>query len=339
MIAVGVDTHKDRHWAAALSDVGAVLDKTSVEATRAGFCQLVDWVLEIADDQEIVFGVEGAGSWGATLAEHLKEQGFEVFEVDRPRRRDRRHGKSDAIDAIAAAKAVLCGERTATPRARGIRECLRVTLVGQHSCTAERTRLHNQIQSLWTTAPEALKEKIGRGNGAQLERRLSKMRHGKDECQEEAMTLDVMRGLARRAKDLAQEGNRHKQTLTGLVRSLDATLLDELGVGPVSAAKLLVADVRRFRCEAAFARCNGTAPIPASSGRTQRYRLCRGGDRQVNHAIHMIALTRSVHDPETKAYLARKRAEGKTHRDAMRCVKRQLSRRLFKRLNQVALTT
>jgi transposase len=149
----------------------------------------------------------------------------------------------------------------------------------------------------------------------------------------------VLRALARRVRALDTEINHYQREIARLVHSLDSTLLDEPGIGPISAGKLLACDPARFKSEAAFARANGTAPQPASSGRTVRHRLSRGGDRQVNNAIHMIALSRSLHHPETRTYLDRRISEGKTKREAMRALKRHLSRNLFKRLLDTPLTS
>ena len=141
------------------------------------------------------------------------------------------------------------------------------------------------------------------------------------------------------SRTLAADAARYERELAQLVRSLAPALLEEVGIGPISAAKLLVCDPGRFKSEAAFARCNGTAPIPASSGKTVRHRLNRGGDRQVNNAIHTIALSRALHHPETRAYLDRRIGDGKTKREAMRALKRHLSRSLFNRLIEVPLTS
>ncbi|MFL5874683.1 MAG: transposase [Solirubrobacteraceae bacterium] len=158
-------------------------------------------------------------------------------------------------------------------------------LIAQRSCISERTRLVNQLQSLHTTAPVALRERIGPGNGRKLAARLVKMRARTDAPQSERLIFTVLRNLARRAQELAAQADAYKHELTELISSLDATLLDEYGVGPISAAKLLVCDPKRLKGEAAFARCNGTAPKPASSGQTIRHRLSRGGDRQANNAL------------------------------------------------------
>ena len=164
------------------------------------------------------------------------------------------------------------------------------------------------------------------------------MRDRSDAGQHEQTMLTVLRDLARRARQLDAQAGQYRCEITNLVRELHPTLMDEPGVGPISAAKLLVCDPARFPTEAAFARSNGTAPIPASSGHTIRYRLSRGGDRQANNAIHTIAMNRAVNHAESRAYLERRTRQGKTHRDAMRALKRQISRRMYRRLIEPHLT-
>jgi transposase len=340
MIAVGVDTHKQRHIAVALDRVGQLLGELSIEACAAGYLELEVWAHALAEEgQQLVFGIEGAGSWGAGLCEHLQLAGCSVLEVERPRRRERRTGKTDRVDAISAAKRVLSGEGTSAPRQQGPRRALAALLLAQRSAICERTRLLNQLQALHATAPVALRERIGEGSGKQLERRLARMRARASAPVDERAIFAVMRDLAARARALTVDARRYEHELAELIRSLDPVLLGEIGVGPVSAAKLLVCDPARFTSEAAFARCNGTAPLPASSGKTVRHRLSRGGDRQANSAIHTIALSRSIHHPETRAYLDRRITEGKTKREAMRALKRHLSRHLYKQLIQVPLTS
>jgi transposase len=330
MIAVGVDTHKHWHVAVALDALGELLGEIVIAATGAGYGELVAWLSGL--DGEVVVGIEGAGSYGAGLCQHLQDAVVAVVEVERPRRRDRRAGKSDQIDALLAARRVLAGDGLSTPRAAGSRAALSVLLVAYRSCLGERTRLLNQLQGLHVTAPAALRERIGQGNGARLADRLARMRDRPDAGQHEQTMLTVLRDLARRARHLNAQASHYRGEITTLVRDLNPTLMDEPGVGPISAAKLLVCDPARFRSEAAFARCNGTAPIPASSGQTIRHRLSRGGDRQANNAIHTIAMNRAVNHPESRAYLERRIRQGKTHRDAMRALKRQISRRIYQRL-------
>jgi hypothetical protein len=156
---------------------------------------------------------------------------------------------------------------------------------------------------------------------------------------EERTVFAVMRDLAAHSRALGADAKRYQQQLAELVTTLDDTLLDEAGIGPISAAKLLACDPSRFKTEGTFARCNGTAPIPASSGKTVRYRLNPGGDRQANNAIHTIAIIRAKHQPETRAYLERRIKEGKSRREALRSLKRHISRELYHRLAAIPLTS
>jgi transposase len=339
MIAVGVDTHKQRHYAVALDQVGQLLGELAFPASIAGYAQLQRWAEELSSGRPLVFGIEGAGSWGSGLCQHLDRVGHSVAEVERPRRKDQRAGKSDRIDAIAAAKRVLEGENLSTPRRRGILTAVRALLIARRSAVGERTRVLNQLQALNATAPVDLRERVGEGTGKQLERRILSMRARANANVEERVAFAVMRDLAAHSRKLASDAQRYESELTDLIRSLDATLLDEPGIGPISAAKLLACDPTRFKTEAAFARCNGTAPIPASSGKTVRHRLNRGGDRQANNAIHTIAIIRAKHQPETRAYLERRISEGKTKREALRSLKRHLSRELYNRLSAIPLTS
>lgn len=339
MIAVGVDTHKERHYAVAVDHVGQLLAELTFAATAAGYAELQRWAEQLPDARELVFGLEGTGSWGAGLLQHLQRAGYPVVEVERPRRKDRRAGKSDRIDALAAAKCVLSGENVSTPRRRGILTAIRALLIARRSAVTERTRVMNQLQALNATAPVALRERIGEGTGKQLERRILSMRARPNASLEERVAFSVMRDLATHSRTLGADAKRYQSELAELIRTLDETLLDERGIGPISAAKLLAFDPSRFTSEGAFARCNGTAPIPASSGKTVRYRLNRGGDRQANNAIHTIAIIRAKHDPETRAYLDRRVREGKTKREALRSLKRHISRELYQRLNAIPLTS
>jgi len=322
-----------------LDQLGQLLGERTFAASAAGYAELQRWAESTAAGHELVFGVEGVGSWGAGLRQHLQHGGHAVVEVERPRRRDRRAGKSDRIDALTAAKCALNNENVSIPRRRGALTAIRALLIARRSAVAERTRLLNQLQALNATAPIALRERIGEGTGKQLERRILSMRARPGADVETRTVFAVMRDTAARSRALEADARRYKNEIAQLVRSLDPTLLDEPGIGPISAAKLFACDPARFKHEAAFARCNGTAPIPASSGKTVRHRLSRGGDRQVNNAIHTIAIIRAKHQPDTRAYLDRRIAEGKTKREALRALKRHISRDVFKRLNEIPLTS
>ncbi len=176
MIAVGVDTHKERHYAVALDLLGQLLGELSVTASSTGYAELQGWAESLGQGQQLLFGIEGAGSWGAGLCQHLQQAGHLVGEVERPRRADRRTGKSDRIDALAAAKSALRGESVSTPRGGGILQALRALLIVRRSAVAERTRVLNQLQALNATAPVELRERVGAGTGKQLERRVLAMR-------------------------------------------------------------------------------------------------------------------------------------------------------------------
>jgi transposase len=289
MIAIGVDTHKDRHHAVALDQVGRPVGELVPEADAAGYAELQLWAERLGGTEEIVFGIEGAGSFGAGLCRHLQQAGHQVVEVERPRRADRRTGKSDRIDALAAARRVLEGSVSTprrpgvpslapTPPLRGVLSAIRCLLVARRSAVGERTRVLNQLQALNTTAPIALRERVGKGTGRQIERRILSMRSRPGVDLEERVAFAVMRDLAAHSRALGADAGRYEHELAELVAEVDPTLLRKPGVGPISAAKLLACDPARFKSEAAFARCNGTAPIPASSGKTVRHRLNRGGD-------------------------------------------------------------
>jgi transposase len=280
MIAVGVDTHKERHHAVALDPLGQLLGERSFTATAAGYAELQRWAKRLGGAQRLVFGVEGAGSWGAALCEHLQRAGHSVVEVERPRRWERRAGKSDRIDALAAAKSVLSGEHVSTPRGRGILSALWMLLVARHSVVAERTRVLNQLQALNATAPVGLRERVGEGTGKQLERRVMSIRARATTDIEERVAFGVMRDLAARSRALAADARRYERELAELVRSLDRTLLDEPGIGPISAAKLLASDptrsstkrpspaaTERRPCQRPRARPSGTASAAAATAR------------------------------------------------------------------------
>lgn len=337
MVAIGVDTHKQTHTAVAIDQFGRVLDTTEIQVELAGYKALLAWAL--AFDGRLVFGIEGTGTYGAGLCSYLLAKGQKVMEVERPSRRDRRCGKSDYVDATSAATKVLAGKGLSVPRSRGDRELLKTLNTVRDGFVNDRKRALGRLHAIHLAGPIELRERVGKGSSRQVQARLLTMRKSKQMSKAELASFELMRDLACYCRDLGKKIDAYQDKIKALVSQMNYQLMDEPGVGPISAARLLVSSPERFKNEQAFARANGTAPLPASSGKTIRYRLNRGGDRQLNSAIHMVAVTRSRSHPESIAYLERKRSEGKTNREAMRSLKRHLSRRLFRQLTAPALTT
>jgi transposase len=256
-----------------------------------------------------------------------------VVEIDRPRRPLRRNGaKSDQLDAQRAAREALGREHLAVPRKRGEREAIRLALRARDNAVRSRTVAICHLKSVLISAPETLRSSLRKARGDELITRCARLRIAPSHSLERRMTVRVLRLTARRILALEAEAAELEVELTELVGTVCPALLAVKGVGAISAAELINAWSHhgRLRSEAAFAMLAGTAPIPASSGQTVRHRLNRSGDRQLNRALHTIALTRIKHDPETRAYAERRQAEGKTPREIKRCVKRYLARRLFR---------
>jgi transposase len=339
-VAIGVDTHKDEHFAVACDRLGRELGRLAAPATSAGYAALLRWAQGLG---EAAFAVEGAGSYGAGLARFLSAAGALVYECERPRRQERRRGKSDLIDASLAARRLVSGEGLSRPRGGGRREDLRLLLLERRGLVRAETSVVNQLHALVVTAPARLRERLGSLHGAGLVAACARLRPRVDE---ERVPVAVLGRLARRTRTLARERAEVDRELERLVEEVAPELLRECGVGAVCAAQLVVSsgDPARMRSEAAFAALAGTSPVEASSGRQRRHRLNRGGDRQLNRALHVIALARIRHDGETAAYYRRLLDSGKTAREARRCVKRVLARRFYRRLSalhpdEVGLTT
>jgi transposase len=336
---IGVDTHRDSHTAAVCDPTGAVLVQLTVASTTVGYRQLLGWVQRQAPGSR-VWAIEGTGSFGAGLTHLLADHGELVVEVDRPKRPARRNGaKSDALDATRAAREVLAREHLAQPRARGDREAMRVLLATRRCVVDARTKSINQLKALIVSGPPALRERLrGRCTAAQV-RCCARLRVHASHSLEHQVTVQAMRATARRIRLLEAEAAQHQAELDRLVAKAAPFLLNELGIGTLTAAQLLVSwsHPGRVRSEAAFAMLAGVAPLEASSGRVTRHRLNRAGDRQLNRALHVIALTRLRQDPATSLYVARRRAQGKSDKEIRRCLKRILARKLF-RLMQRQLT-
>jgi transposase len=258
-----------------------------------------------------------------------------VREVERPRRAGRQGRlKSDALDALAAARSLLAGAQEAEPRAGGRREALRVLLVTREGAIAVRRAGLNELRALLVTAPSSLRERLAGLGRVRLLRHCCALRADKTRDPELRASLLALRLCGRRVEAATKEASALEREIRALVEELAPSLLQQRGVGPISAAAILVSWSHRGRLksEAAFARLAGVAPIPASSGQVIRYRLDRGGDRRLNRALHTIALQRARTDPDTIAYITRRKSEGKSLRDALRCLKRYLARSLFRTL-------
>lgn len=333
-VTVGVDTHKDLHVAVALDALGRRLDELVAPATAAGYRQLHRWASDLGSVQ--AFGVEGTGSYGAGLARYLHRAGARVVEVNRPDRSTRHHqGKSDPIDAEAAARAVLAGTATATPKHGDDQvEVIRLLKMTRDSAVKAQTQAVNQLKAVLVTAPEELRESLARLGLVALLNRCAGLRPG-ELSTPLAAAKHALRLLARRALTLREEAKQLREQLTSLATAAAPALVELTGVGPDTAAALLITagdNPHRLRSEAAFAALCGTNPIPASSGKITRYRLNRGGDRQANAALHRAVVTRIHWHEPTQAYVARRTAEGKTKAEIMRCLKRYLARQVYRTL-------
>ena len=331
-VVIGVDTHKQTHTAAVVDRLGGVGATFEFTADRAGYRSVLRRVVGVAPR---VWAVEGTGSYGAGLTEFLHAAGERVVEVERPSRPARRHGaKSNAIDAVRAAREVLTRTHQVEPRQRGDREAIRVLLSTRHGAVVARTKALNHLHALVITAPIELRERLADVSETVLIRRCAGLRNRSEHTVEHQATVRALRACARRVASCGAEAAELERHLELVLRDRVPALLAEPGVGPISAAAIYLAwsHAGRIRNDAAFASLAGVAPIPASSGQTVRHRLNRGGDRQLNRALHTIVVSRLVCHDETKAYAARRLAEGKTTREVRRCLKRHLARRVFKLL-------
>lgn len=332
-VIAGVDTHADTHHVAVINEHGKHLADKKFLTNSAGYRAIIDYIA--AFGPVLAVGVEGTGSYGAELARVLAREGYEVAEVNRPNRQARRlHGKSDPLDAYEAAHAVLAGRGTSTPKTRdGHVEALRVLRAARSSALKARTVLLTQISSLLVTAPDDLRAKYRDQTRATRLKAMAAGRPAGDPTDPAVATAITFKRLAKRHEHLSAEINDYDTDLARIVTEQAPALLDVTGVGPTVASQLLVTigdNPERLTSEAQFAALTGVAPIPASSGKTTRHRLSRGGDRNANAAIHRIALVRMATDQRTKDYVAKRTSEGKSKREIMRCLKRYIAREIYR---------
>jgi transposase len=335
----GVDTHKDLHVAAAVDDVGRILATATFPSTRNGYRRLLQWLTSHGALEAV--GIEGCGSWGAGLARYLAARGVRVVEVNRPNRQNRRRrGKSDPVDAEAAARAVLNGEARVVPKAgEGPIEALRQLRVARAGAIKARTAAANQLHSLVDTAPEAIRAQL---RGLSMRKKValaSRYRFNATETAEGASKC-ALAAVARRWQALENEIKILDLHIRALLKELAPALLAAHGVGYETAGALLVSagdNPRRLGHERSFAALCGSSPVEASSGKTRRHRLNRGGDRQANSALWRIVMVRMVSHPPTRAYVARRTAEGLSKKEIIRCLKRDVARELFPLIQAIAV--
>jgi transposase len=332
-VIIGVDTHKHFHVAAVLDERGALLDTATFAADSGGYRALIDWSARFGTP--LRFGIEGTGSYGRGLASVVRQSGHDVVEVMRPNRQDRhRRGKSDPLDAENAARAVLARQAQAIPKnAEGLVEMIRHIKVAKDAAVKARTAAMQCLKAVIVTAPAEVREALEPLPNMALLRRCAGLRPG-ELTSVSAAVKHTLRAIAQRWMTLNDEISGHEKLLSTLVDQLAPQLTAAVGIGPDNASELLLAlgdNAQRLRNEAAFAKLCGACPIPASSGKTQRHRLNRGGNRRANTALHRIVVVRMKYHEPTRAYVARRITEGKTKPEIMRCLKRHITREIWTR--------
>jgi transposase len=340
-IVVGVDTHKDQHVAAAVDPARGVIQAASFGNDGPGHAALAAWAACLGPVS--AFGIEGTGSYGKTLTAYLTGAGAVVVEVGTYASSGRRaRGKSDALDAEAAAWAVINGRAKATPKSSdGLAEALRVLTVARDGAVKARTEAINAIKAL--LADDLDLAETCRGKAAKaIAAHLARLRPGRTSEALGARRV-ALKSAANRYLDLDAEAAELETRIKDLTVKVAPDLVAAFGISYLTAATILAAvgdNRERIRSEAAFAKLAGACPIPAGSGKTDgRHRLYRGGNRQLNKALHTIVLCRMGHDERTKRYVAERIRRGKTKREIIRMLKRALAREIFHLLNQVTHDT
>lgn len=336
-MVAGVDTHTDTHTLAVLTSVGQVVSTETFAADQQGYQNMIH-SLQAAGTIEVV-GVEGTNSYGAGLTRALSTAGYRVAEVLRPARQVRRmHGKSDPVDAVAAARTVLADDGVSEAKdTHAPAESLRFLLTARAQLIQAMTAMISSIRSLLVTADDQVREKYRDLPTAELVSRLANSRPGQDITTPAEAASYSLRQMARTYRENQQRADQLESQMKTLLEAHYPHLLTIYGVKTITASKLAVTaggNPGRIRNEAAFASLCGAAPIPASSGKTNRHRLNRGGDRRGNSALHRIALVRMRHDPTTRAYVERRLGQNKTKKDIIRCLKRAIAREVYKALTR-----
>lgn len=336
VIIGGVDTHLATHHAAVIDLQGRLVADAEFPATQSGYAAMLTWMRRHGTLSRV--GVEGTGAYGAGLARYLHTQHVEVLEVPRPDRRLRRQrGKSDPIDAEAAAPTVLAGKASGAPKiADGPIEAIRMLRVARLGAVKAKTAAVNTLRAMLVTAPECLRTQLQRLSPAQLVAACAKLRPDTTDLANPVQAAKAaLRSIALRAQQLELESRSLRKQLDELTAATAPTASAVFGLGPDTVSALLVTigdNPDRLRSEAAFARLCGVAPIPASSGKTNRHRLHRGGDRTGNRALHIATIVRLRYDPRSRAYADRRTSEGLSMPEIIRCQKPYLAREVFQAL-------
>lgn len=334
---VGVDTHRDSHEVEVALPTGTPIATCSISNDSTGYAELLAWVVAHAPGPRLVVSIEGTRSYGVGLARAAAAAGLMVIECEQPHRQTRRgKGKSDPIDAHLAVLAALRYDaaRLPTPRADGDREALRILLGARHDLTTTHTARTNRLRALLLGGDDTDRRLAREALTQAVLAALARRRSPRDADRAQAVRHAELRRLAVAVRETGHQLRTNRAQLKAIVDDLAAGLTDRRGVGPVSAAQVIIGFSHPDRCrnDAAFAALAGTSPLEASSGRTVRHRLNRGGDRALNHAVHTIALTRMRCCERTRTYVARRTAEGKSTREIRRCLKRYITRELYRAL-------
>lgn len=331
-VVIGVDTHKHIHVAAVMDTIGGILATLTIASDASGFRQLLEWAFSFG--RILTFGVEGTGSYGATLTSFLRRHGHKVVEAGRPDRRSRRaNGKSDTLDAENAARSVLAGFATAIPKsADGTVEMIRQLKIAHDSAVTERSATMVTMKAMLVHASDELRGETKRKTQIMLARHLAALRPRALETPDDALRHSL-RSLARRWQQLDTEAKELSDMIEQLVTRTAPQLLEQFGIGVDTAAEILIVardNPERIRSEAAFAKLAGISPVPTGSGMTSgRHRINHGGHRQLNAAIYRTVIVRMRFHEPTIAYVARRTAEGKNKREIIRCLKRYVIREVF----------
>jgi transposase len=341
---VGVDTHRDTHQVEIAYPTGAPIATTAISNDSTGYAELLAWIFDHTPGPRLAVSIEGTRSYGVGLARAVAAAGLLVIECEQPNRKARRgRGKSDPIDAhLAVLTALRCDtERLPTPRADGDREALRILLAARHDLTNANTAQTNRLRALLLGGDDTDRQTARGALTDTVLATLIRRRSPRDGNRAQAVRHGEVRRLAIAVRDNGRELQANRAQLQATVDDLAPGLTDRRGIGPVSAAQAIVSFSHPGRCrsDAAFAALAGTSPLEASSGQTVRHRLNRGGDRNLNHAVHTIALTRMRCCERTRTYVARRTAEGKTTREIRRCLKRYITRELFRTLTATMTAT